>query len=99
MYKQLSRADRKRLAEEMLKLDYVELRKSRKLLKQVLSGEKMLDDGTKASKVYTQSQVCGLLNTKALELIGAAVTVKGSGANTYSAATDAIGFVIGIGYK
>ncbi|AZZ95062.1 hypothetical protein EUZ85_00945 [Hahella sp. KA22] len=99
MYQQLSRASRKRLAEELLKFEHPELLKSRKLLKEILSGARMLDDGSKAVKVYTQTQVQILMRTKFLELLGSAITVNGSSAGAMTAAQGGIGFIIGFGQK
>ncbi|WP_372627230.1 hypothetical protein [Arsukibacterium sp.] len=95
MYKSLSRADRKRLAEEILKLEYVELSKSKKALKAVMLHGRLLDDGTKATKVYSQKQVQALLGTKFIELIGASVTSYASGTNLVGTADDNRSFVIG----
>ena len=95
MYKSLSRADRKRLAEEILKLNYAELRKSQKALKAVMLHGKLLDDGTKATKVFSQKQVQALLGTKFLELVGASVTSYGSGSSLAGKADGARSFIIG----
>lgn len=95
MYKSLSRADRKRLAEEILKLDYAELRKSQKALKAVMLHGKLLDDGTKATKVFSQKQVQALLGTKFLELVGASVTSYGSGTSLAAKADSTRSFIIG----
>lgn len=95
MYKSLSRPERKQLAEEILKLDYRQLEKSKKALKAVLLHGKMLDDGTKATKVFSQKQVQALLGTKFLELVGASVTSYGSGTSLGSKAESARSFIIG----
>jgi len=100
MYQQLPRASRKRLAEELIKLDHPALTSgSRKMLKQVMNGTRLLEDGTKVSKVYTQTQVRSLLNTKIVELIGSAITVKGSAGGAYDVSKKTIGFVIGVGHS
>ena len=95
MYKSLSRPERKQLAEEILKLDYRQLENSKKALKAVLLHGKMLDDGTKATKVFSQKQVQALLGTKFLELVGASVTSYGSGTSLGSKAESARSFIIG----
>lgn len=95
MYKSLSRADRKRLAEEILKLEFRQLEKSKKALKAVMLHGKLLDDGTKATKVYSQKQVQALLGTKFIELIGASVTSYGSGSSLATKAESTRSFVIG----
>lgn len=97
--KGLTRAERKRLAEEMLKLDYPELAASKKLLKQVMNGSRLLDDGSVAAKVYTQQQVQKLVNTKVVELVGAAITTKGSLPGATGLAEQAVGFALGIGHR
>jgi len=99
MYKRLPRASRKRLAEEILKLDHIELRKSRKALKEVLNGTKLIDDGTKAAKVFTQKQVRHLIDTKILEILGSAITTKGSLKNAAKSAKNSTIFIIGIGHR
>lgn len=95
MYKALSRAERKQLAEEILKLEYRQLEKSKKALKAVMLHGKLLDDGTKATKVFSQKQVQALLGTKFLELVGASVTTYGSGTSLAGKAGSARSFIIG----
>jgi len=97
MYKQMPRAARKRLAEEILMLDDKRLRASQKVLKQVLNGSKLLDDGTKAIKVYRQAQVQQLMATKFLEILGSGITAKGSGQDAYNGVKNSLGFIIGFG--
>jgi hypothetical protein len=97
MYKQMPRASRKRLAEEILMLDLPELAASQKVLKQVLNGTKLLDDGTKAIKVYRQVQVQQLMATKFLEILGSGITVNGSGQDAYNGVKNSLGFIIGFG--
>ena len=97
MYKQMPRASRKRLAEEILMLNNEELIKSQKILKQVLNGTKLLDDGTKAIKVYRQVQVQQLMATKFLEILGSGITVKGGGQDAYNGVKNSLGFIIGFG--
>ena len=99
MYKQMPRASRKRLAEEILMLDLDDqaLKVTQKVLKQVLNGTKLLDDGTKAIKVYRQVQVQQLMATKFLEILGSGITVKGSAENSYNGIKNSLGFIIGFG--
>jgi len=97
MYKQMPRASRKRLAEEILKIDHPLLVPSQKVLKDVLSGAKLLDDGTKAIKVYRQVQVQQLMATKFLEILGSGITVKGGGQDAYNGVKNSLGFIIGFG--
>jgi hypothetical protein len=97
MYKQMPRASRKRLAEEILKLEIPELLESQKVLKQVLNGTKLLDDGAKAIKVYRQVQVQQLMATKFLEILGSGITIKGSTENAYDGVKNSLGFIIGFG--
>jgi hypothetical protein len=97
MYKQMPRASRKRLAEEILMLDDKRLRASQKVLKQVLNGTKLLDDGTKAIKVYRQVQVQQLMATKFLEIVGSYITVKGGGSDAFNGVNNSLGFIIGFG--
>jgi hypothetical protein len=97
MYKQMPRASRKRLAEEILMLDDQALKTSQKVLKQVLNGTKLLDDGKKAIKVYRQVQVQQLMATKFLEILGSGITVKGSAENSYDGIKNSLGFIIGFG--
>ncbi|WP_157678414.1 hypothetical protein [Oleiphilus messinensis] len=99
MFKELPRASRKRLAEEILKMDHPKLQKSRKMLKEVLRGQRLLEDGSRAVKVYSQSQVRMLMTTKFLEIIASGITIKGSGQNAQSVAANSISFVIGIGHN
>jgi hypothetical protein len=97
MYKQMPRASRKRLAEEILQFNHRDLEKSHKVLKQVLNGTKLLDDGTKAITVYRQVQVQQLMATKFLEILGSGITVKGSTENAYDGIKNSLGFIIGFG--
>lgn len=97
MYRQMPRASRKRLAEEILMLDLPELAASQKVLKQVLNGTKLLDDGTKAIKVYRQVQVQQLMATKFLEILGSYITVKGGGSDAFNGVNNSLGFIIGFG--
>jgi hypothetical protein len=97
MYKQMPRASRKRLAEEILMLDDQALKASQKVLRQVLNGTKLLDDGTKAIKVYRQVQVQQLMATKFLEILGSGITAKGSAENAYDGVKNSLGFIIGFG--
>jgi hypothetical protein len=99
MFKQMPRAARKRLAEEILKLDDPALNASKKILKQVLNGTKLLDDGSKAIKVYSQVQVQRLMTTKFLEILGSGVTLKGSGQGAYNGTKNTVGFIIGFGHN
>lgn len=97
MYKQMPRASRKRLAEEILLFNHRDLEKSHKILKQVLNGTKLLDDGTKAIKVYRQVQVQQLMATKFLEILGSGITVKSGGQDAYNGVKNSLGFIIGFG--
>ena len=97
MYKQMPRASRKRLAEEILKLNDPQLAASKKVLKQVLNGSKLLDDGTSAIKVYRQVQVQQLMATKFLEILGSGITTTGSGQGAYDGVKNSLGFIIGFG--
>jgi len=97
MYKQMPRASRKRLAEEILMLDDKRLKASQKILKQVLNGTKLLDDGSKAIKVYRQVQVQQLMATKFLEILGSGITINGSGQDAYNGVKNSLGFIIGFG--
>ena len=97
MYKQMPRASRKRLAEEILKIEHPLLVTSQKILKDVLNGAKLLDDGTKAIKVYRQVQVQQLMATKFLEILGSGITVKGGGQDAYNGVKNSLGFIIGFG--
>ncbi|MGK0248445.1 MAG: hypothetical protein ACI910_001176 [Oleispira sp.] len=97
MYKQMPRASRKRLAEEILKIEHPLLVPSQKFLKDVLNGTKLLDDGTKAIKVYRQVQVQQLMATKFLEILGSGITAKGSGQDAYDGVKNSLGFIIGFG--
>jgi hypothetical protein len=97
MYKQMPRASRKRLAEEILKMEHPLLVPSQKFLKDVLNGTKLLDDGTKAIKVYRQVQVQQLMATKFLEILGSGITAKGSGQDAYDGVKNSLGFIIGFG--
>ncbi len=78
-------------------LDDKRLRASQKVLKQVLNGSKLLDDGTKAIKVYRQAQVQQLMATKFLEILGSGITAKGSGQDAYNGVKNTLGFIIGFG--
>jgi hypothetical protein len=89
-YKAMDRASRKRLAQEILKLEYSELRGSQKALKQILNGERLLPTGEKAIKVYNQAQVQALLKTKLVEFLGSVFTTAGS----YNGGT--IDYLIGV---
>lgn len=104
MYKGMTRENRKKLAVEILKINNPQLVKNQKLLKQVLRCQVLLDDGTKATKVYTQTQVQKLIRssfykaflTKASLATGAGATLYGS-ARTLPENTDkSASFVIGI---
>jgi hypothetical protein len=105
MYKQMPRASRKRLAEEILKLDHPLLVPSQKMLREVLNGTRLLDDGAKAIKVYRQSQVKQLMATKFLEILGSGITTTGITRDTfngdsqyaYNGVNNALGFIIGFG--
>jgi hypothetical protein len=97
MYKQMPRASRKRLAEEILKIEHPLLVPSQKILKEVLNGAKLLDDGTKAIKVYRQIQVQQLMATKFLEILGSGITINGSGQDAYNGVKNSLGFIIGFG--
>lgn len=97
MYKQMPRAARKRLAEEILMFEHRDLIKSQKVLKQVLNGSRLLDDGSKAIKVYRQAQVQQLMATKFLEILGSGITAKGSGEDAYNGVKNSLGFIIGFG--
>ena len=99
MYKQMPRASRKRLAEEILMLDLDDqaLKVTQKVLKQVLNGTKLLDDGTKAIKVYRQVQIQQLMATKFLEILGSYITVRGGGSDAFNGVNNSLGFIIGFG--
>ncbi len=43
-------------SEEMLKINRKELVTNQKLLKEIIRGKRLLDDGTRATKVYSQVQ-------------------------------------------
>ncbi len=106
MYKGMTRENRKKLAVEMLKLNNKKLINNQKLLKQVLRGQTLLDDGTKATKVYTQAQVQRLIRssfykaflTKASLATGAgtAATMYGSVDGLHNKVKKSASFVIGI---
>ena len=48
---------------EILKINLRGLEKNQKLLKEIIRGKKLLDDGTRATKVYSQVQVQKLIRT------------------------------------
>lgn len=112
MYKGMTRRNRKKLAQEILKFEYRELRASQKLLKEVLRGNKLLDDGRKAIKVYSQVQAQKLIRSmfyqsfvSAAALKGAATgiasvsTIYGSGQSIINKTKQSVNFVIGISHR
>ena len=75
------------------------------MLREVLNGTRLLDDGAKAIKVYRQSQVKQLMATKFLEILGSGITTTGIARDTfngdsqyaYNGVNNALGFIIGFG--
>ncbi|MEH6393909.1 hypothetical protein [Pseudoalteromonas sp.] len=106
MYKGMTRENRKKLAVEMLKINNPQLVKNQKLLKQVIRGQVLLDDGTKATKVYTQAQVQRLIRSSFYRAFltkaslatgaGAAATIYGSARTLPENTKKSASFVIGI---
>ncbi|PKG39490.1 hypothetical protein [Psychromonas sp. Urea-02u-13] len=109
MYKGMTRANRKKLAEEILKINNPKLLKNQKLLKEVIRGKKLLDDGTRATKVYSQVQVQKLIRSTFYKSflsktviatgVGSAATIHGSVKNLPSKVQNSINYVIGITTK
>tara|TARA_B100000508_G_scaffold11148_2_gene7877 strand:+ start:107 stop:1156 length:1050 start_codon:yes stop_codon:yes gene_type:complete len=106
MYKGMTRENRKKLAVELLKLKKPELIKNQKLLKQVLRGQTLLDDGTKATKVYTQAQVQRLIRSSFYKAFltktslatgaGTAATMYGSVNGLHNKIRNSASYIIGI---
>jgi len=109
MYKSMTRANRKKLAEEILKIKLPQLAKNQKLLKEVIRGKKLLDDGTRATKVYSQVQVQKLIKstfyksflskTVVATGVGSAATIDGSVKNVLKKTGNSVNYVIGITTK
>jgi len=78
LYKHMNRAERKRLAGEILKIEHPALAESQKVIKQLINGQRLLPNGQKAIKIYTQIQARSLFNSKVLDLVGSTVTTRGS---------------------
>ena len=89
-YKAMDRASRKRLAEEIVKMNNPNLAKTQKAIRQILNGERALPAGQHAIKMYNQTQVQALLKTKLVEFLGSAFTTAGS----YNGGT--IDYLIGV---
>lgn len=106
MYKGMTRENRKKLAVEMLKIDNPQLAKNQKLLKQVLRGQTLLDDGTKATKVYTQAQVQRLIRSSFYKAflnrssmatgVGTAATIHGSVNGLHDKVKKSASYIVGI---
>jgi hypothetical protein len=102
MYKGMTRANRKKLAEEMLKINRKDLVTNQKLLKEIIRGKKLLDDGTRATKVYSQVQVQKLIKStfyKSFLSKTVIATGVGSTATIHGSVKDSVNFVIGITTK
>ncbi|WOC24958.1 hypothetical protein LY624_10040 [Pseudoalteromonas sp. N1230-9] len=106
MYKGMTRENRKKLAVEILKLKNPQLANNQKLLQKVIRGQVLLDDGTRATKVYTQAQVQRLIRSSFYKAFvnksslatgaGAAATLYGSARNLPDNTKKTASFVIGI---
>ncbi|MBH0057579.1 hypothetical protein I6F65_11455 [Pseudoalteromonas sp. SWXJZ94C] len=106
MYQGMTRENRKKLAVEILKLNNPRLVKNQKLLKQVIRGQTLLDDGTKATKVYTQAQVQRLIRSSFYKAFltqkslatgaGTAATMYGSVNGLHNKVSNSATYMIGI---